>query len=438
MPIAFTCPHCGKQTVVADEFGGRSGPCAGCGQTITIPGFAGVQVEAGAPPPPQSASNKWLVPLVIVACSVIPLLACGGILLALLLPAIQAAREAARRTQCNNNLRNIAISLQNYHDTYKVFPAGALHAGMAGESEKLGPSWWYGTLPFTEHRNVYDKIAALQRAEAPGNGAFNAENINANVSGSPLSTLVPEYMRCPSSPLPVMETQTGPIVLPTYVGISGGCDIDASSPDYRGGAAGLVPPISPRPYVNRQKGVGHVPNSIITVSGMLPACQHVGMASCTDGTSNTMIVGEQSDWLQDANASFSTKYHGDAGWDTSGTGPPTPNTTAGGGFISGTAESAQVPPANAGLPGSPPAALDCYNITTVRYRPNYKRVLGTAPLPGCSEDHGSNNPLQSAHPGGLLIGMTDGSVQFLSQTTDLGVLLRLSIRDDGQPVTVGY
>ena len=52
-----------------------------------------------------------------------------GILVALLLPAIQAAREAARRTQCNNNLKNIALGLQNYHDTYKTFPMGAMHAG---------------------------------------------------------------------------------------------------------------------------------------------------------------------------------------------------------------------------------------------------------------------------------------------------------------------
>ena len=53
-----------------------------------------------------------------------------GILVALLLPAIQAAREAARRTQCNNNLKNIGLGLQNYHDTYKTFPMGAMHGGL--------------------------------------------------------------------------------------------------------------------------------------------------------------------------------------------------------------------------------------------------------------------------------------------------------------------
>ena len=55
-----------------------------------------------------------------------------GILVALLLPAIQAAREAARRTQCNNNLKNIALGLQNYHDAYKTLPMGASGRRWAG------------------------------------------------------------------------------------------------------------------------------------------------------------------------------------------------------------------------------------------------------------------------------------------------------------------
>jgi prepilin-type processing-associated H-X9-DG protein len=60
--------------------------------------------------------------------------------------------------------------------------------------------------------------------------------------------------------------------------------------------------------------------------------------------------------------------------------------------------------------------------------------MGDTPLPGCSENHGINNPLQSPHPGYVVVGMVDGSVQRISTTTDLAVLLRLAIRDDGQPV----
>jgi len=385
-------------------------------------------------PPSKSSGNKWLVPVVIVVASVGPLLICGGVLVALLLPAVQSAREAARRTQCNNNLKNISLGLMNYHDTYRCYPAGVLSAGTEDSSERIGPSWWFGTLPFCEQRHIYDKIGSLQKPGEPGNGAFNAQNINAQIPGAPLNVLVPEYMRCPSSPLPLTETQMGPVALPTYVGISGGCDIAANSPDYQGGVTGLVPPSSMRDYINLQKGVGHVPGGIITASGMLPPCEHVGMVDCIDGTSNTIIVGEQSDWLRDTDPSISTMYHGDPGWDTSGTGPPDASLIAGGGFISGTVQSTPVPQANAGMPGTPPAAYDCYNITTVRYGPDDKRVLGATAYPGCSEDHGINNPLQSPHPGGVLVAFVDGSVQFISGTTDLAVLLRLAIRRDGQNV----
>jgi prepilin-type processing-associated H-X9-DG protein len=58
-------------------------------------------------------------------------------------------------------------------------------------------------------------------------------------------------------------------------------------------------------------------------------------------------------------------------------------------------------------------------------------VLGQTPLPGCSENHGINNPLQSRHGGGVQVGMVDGSVQFILDTIDLEVLLRLAIRNDG-------
>jgi hypothetical protein len=355
-----------------------------------------------------------------------------GLALAMLLPAIHAAREAARRTTCNSKMTCISMSLQNYHDTFKVFPMGAMHSGPNPGGEPpihagLGPAWWFGLLPFTEGRNWHDKLLATQKPGGPVHHELCPNDMSA--AGIPLNQVPTEIMFCPSSPLPQMETATGPIPLPTYVGIAGGCDIDPNSHDYLivagGGSIGaLIPPTTRRVYQNAFKGTGSAAGGVVTSSGMLPPCQHAGIADCTDGTSNTMIVAEQSDWLRDQNPASSKKYHGDPGWTVGGTGP-------GGGWLSGTRRVDPVPAVE--TPGGPPApwGADCWNITTVRYRPNLKRVLGATPAPGCSENHGINNPLQSPHPGLLLVGMTDGSVQSLADTTDLGVLLRLAIRNDG-------
>jgi len=229
--------------------------------------------------------------------------------------------------------------------------------------------------------------------------------------GIPLDTWGKYYMRCPSSGLPVTETRGGPIILPTYVGIAGGCDPGPGSHGYH----------------NRFKGTGAAAGGIVTSSGLLPPCEHVRFDMCLDGTANTMIVAEQSDWLRDQDSRSRTKYHGDPGWTVGGTG-------AGGGFLSGTTRVDPVPPV--ATPRGPPSVwgADCWNITTVRYPPNQKRVMGATPLPGCSENHGINNPLQSPHPGGLLVGMADGSTQFLCEDLYIDVLLRTAIRNDTPPV----
>ena len=390
-----------------------------------------------------------------------------GILVALLLPAIQAAREAARRTQCNNNLKNIGLGLQNYHDTYKTFPMGAMHAGQRPAAPTVvttltyGPSWQFGILPFMEQRNIYDKIANAIRnggtANTNSQNAFSAFVMNAAITPAnsrPLDKLVPDYMRCPSSPLPVMTDQTGSICLPTYVGIAGGVDIAPGNttifpqPNLWGN------PTSPRTYRNRHgcllatitppSGLP-ISNAIMTNSGMLPVAEHKGMQNCTDGTSNTMIVGEQSDWLRSVDRNDSTRYHGDPGW--GGTASPPWTTATGtdalGGWLTGTNMVNKIPEGNctsaaATAPWSAATAL--YNVTTVRYKPDLKEVGPgtsgnvTGPAPGCGEVSGVNNPLQSPHPGGLLVAFVDGSVQFISGTTDLAVLLRIAISDDGQTV----
>ena len=89
MPIAYSCPHCGKQSTVADQYAGQSGPCAACGKQITIPG-APVKLNYA---PAAAAAGGGLA--VVAIAAVVLLVLCGGVGAALLLPAVQAARESA-------------------------------------------------------------------------------------------------------------------------------------------------------------------------------------------------------------------------------------------------------------------------------------------------------------------------------------------------------
>lgn len=384
-----------------------------------------------------------------------------GLLIAMLLPALQSAREAARRTECSNNLKNAALALQSYHDTYKVFPMGAMHSGgtplNAMPGPVLGPSWWYGILPFMERRALYDDIAAgtrvggyLDLTSMNSNLAhFCAFNINANIPGRPLDRFAPAYMRCPTSTLPMMESQTGTILMPTYVGIAGGTDIALDTFPGPGGN-GTWPylqrwgiPTTDLVFRNRYY-CETVDGGIVTESGMLPPCKHTRIALCSDGTSNTIIIGEQSDWLRDQNTMDTTKYHGDPGWNQDPLATGNFDADVRGGWLTGTNEFLTVEQLHKNAFSSGGGVADwtahLFNVTVVRYKPNAKDVLGTDGAPGCAEVHeagrGINNPLQSAHKNGTQGARVDGSVQFMAGTIDLGVLLRLAIRDDGQDVEI--
>jgi len=107
-----------------------------------------------------------------------------GVLVALLLPAVQAAREAARRSSCSNNLKQIGLALHNYHDTYLSMPPAWIEAN----GERLH-AWGTFILPFIEEENVYEVLAR-------DFGTARSNN-NANGRGARI-----EAYRCPSSTLP--------------------------------------------------------------------------------------------------------------------------------------------------------------------------------------------------------------------------------------------
>lgn len=120
-----------------------------------------------------------------------------GVLVALLLPAVQAAREAARRTQCANNMRNLGLGLQLFHDTYKHFPSPASSPPPEYRSidvfsdARLFWSWAIEILPFIEQQNLFDQV---ELAFSPAAGIIRlTDEVNLPVIATQLSVFL-----CPS------------------------------------------------------------------------------------------------------------------------------------------------------------------------------------------------------------------------------------------------
>ncbi|MEM8733669.1 MAG: DUF1559 domain-containing protein [Planctomycetota bacterium] len=115
-------------------------------------------------------------------------LLCCGILVGLMLPAVQAAREAARRMQCQNNMRQVALALLNYETTYGSFPPAYT---VDADGQPLH-SWRTLILPYMEQKNLYDQIDLSKPWDDPVNQPFNDLTIMTYV--------------CPSTALPPGKT----------------------------------------------------------------------------------------------------------------------------------------------------------------------------------------------------------------------------------------
>jgi hypothetical protein len=213
---------------------------------------------------------------------------------------------------------------------------------------------------------------------------------------------------CPSSPLPMTKDgatpgQVGPVQLSTYVGISGAVD-------------GLIPNYTEsRCYVGSSTGC--CDGGITCAAGIMFPNSKVEFAHVFDGTSNTMAISEHGDYLI---ASDATKK------DWRGSQPHA--------WYMGNCNTNSIPPAGVGRN---------FNCTTIRWRINDKDNGGAGwPLTtaegdcslGVCYNMGSNIPLNSAHPGGVVIGLGDGSTRFLAETIAMDIVAKLATRDDGQPL----
>lgn len=325
-----------------------------------------------------------------------------AILIALLLPAVQQAREAARRTQCKNNLKQLGLGLHNYLDTFSVFPPGGIHGAdprsNGGSGHSFGPSFYGMLLPYFDQAPLYNAMTFSGRSPGyihEGGGATNnagEHNRDIVLPAGPMTV-----MRCPSSANAVSAVRNSTYnyePFAHYAGISGAVDMTSYNETrfFDDGSLGLI-------------GGG----------GMLVPNRGMRPRDCTDGTSNTMIVGEQNGRLErlvagtysELNASGTTH-----GWLM-------------GLRVTGTPPNLQPDPAD--------TDQRCFNLTTVRYSPNQEPFANQL-FPGMGSNVGANNPLMSYHVGGVQILLTDGAVRFLSENINLETLKHLSVRDDGQVV----
>ncbi|MCA9036360.1 MAG: DUF1559 domain-containing protein [Planctomycetaceae bacterium] len=319
-----------------------------------------------------------------------------AILIALLLPAVQQAREAARRTQCKNNLKQLGLAMHNYHDVFSTFPPGAVHSSVprsGSGNTSFGPSFYGMLLPYVERATLYQSMVWVGRSpgyineSSPSAGATNHDIV---LQAGPMS-----FMRCPSSP--------GPVNDPTF---SAGRDPFA----HYAGIGGAVDPVSFTETRLYDDGV----LGLISGGGMAVANKPIRIRDVTDGTTNTIHLGEMSGNLLRLDGTYS--------W-VAGSGTVH-------GWLMGTRNAGTPPNLDTGTSGGDQR---CFNMVSIRYSPNQEPFANQL-FPGMGSNQGANNPLNSEHVGGVQILLADGSARFLSENIDLETLKKLSTRDDGQVI----
>jgi prepilin-type N-terminal cleavage/methylation domain-containing protein/prepilin-type processing-associated H-X9-DG protein len=290
-----------------------------------------------------------------------------AILIALLLPAVQQAREAARTTQCRNNLKQLGLAFQNYHDTYTTFMPG----GFPGTAA-YPVGWVPRIFPFIEQTNRMEAAIALF---APVDFWTQRTPYRSHQTGHSLWGPV-AGLSCPSSSLGETASDHAP----------GGNFPDAikqGALHYRANAGSRdVDLVTAESDAERH----------FTKSGVLYPESKVRLGSITDGTSNTLLLGETSS---------------NEGWSVS---------------------------SRQGFGGIKPWVWGFFYYSTTGYLMiDHKQVQFPIGYRG-SFPHNST-PFKSYHGGGgANVAMCDGSVRFLSQNMDLGTLKALATRANSEVV----
>jgi prepilin-type N-terminal cleavage/methylation domain-containing protein len=214
-----------------------------------------------------------------------------AILIALLLPAVQQAREAARRTQCKNQLKQLALALHNYHDVYNTFPPGSVLPRTPAMTvypptthdnnmaRTAGWTWSAFLLPYLEQSAMYSSTVAVEpvMGRAVANPAMRA------LLQTPLA-----MFRCPSDPGPPLNDA------PSESHFRYGLTTTGANWFIDGATAGPRVPLATSNYVGLHHHRAHqIANGVWTYTGGFGPNSRTRMQDITDGTTNTIAFGER-------------------------------------------------------------------------------------------------------------------------------------------------
>ena len=305
-----------------------------------------------------------------------------AILIALLLPAVQQAREAARRSQCKNNLKQLVTAIHTYHDMAKMFPSNINSTGWSNNNTG-GFSWIANTLPYIDQGPLQKSINFSQSPATAG------RNLAA------FQTVLPALL-CPSNVQTGLRQGQSEDYDTNGVGDGGGTDYTGNlgyiwggwrdCPAMNVGATNPMPGV-PAGYTN---GSGYVPwvdgccpntGHIRAVNGVFAYHGAARIQDITDGTSQVVAILEDMHW-RGGGPPFDTSANDDASW------------------------------------ASPLGAIS-----------NMHNPMNLNPQ-GDRRCHGWS----SMHAGGAHAAMADGSVRFMNKTINNFTQYKLAVRNDNQPV----
>lgn len=319
-----------------------------------------------------------------------------GVLIGLLLPAVQKVREAASRSQCQNNLKQLGLALHNYNSAFGSFPSGTGATGTYWT-----PGWAATLLPYLEQENIHRLLDMRERIYQPAPGLIpNRERVK---------DLVVNAYVCPSSPLPVLTLPEDAdpqhyVQAGNYVGIMGASTStwDARDPTGRRRVADCQATMP----VQFNRG------GFAASNGVLYPGSRVRIQDVRDGTTHTIVLGEQSDWGSNPGVYPPYVY------------PQLDiRMTKRAGLWAGAIHAAPH------TEDTPLCWTESGSLITVRHNVGVKARFDFRD--GIAR-YGWNTPIQAAHPGGAHVLRCDGGVLFLTDTTAWEVLRGLSVRDDGQ------